>query len=70
MEISYSGGKKNPDLTIKMTENLHLTHRHTRRLIIISTDDVLYLHSPLRNSSTGTIYHILWVELSPLLIRL
>ena len=25
---NYSGGKRNPDLTIKITENVHLTHRH------------------------------------------
>ena len=39
--------KKNPDFQITTTENVHLTHRHCRRLIITSTvtDAVLYLNS-------------------------
>ena len=37
----YSGGKKNPDLQIKITENVHMTRRHSKRLIITSIDAVL-----------------------------
>ena len=33
--IIYSGGKKNPDLLIKSTENLNMTCRHCKRLVII-----------------------------------
>ena len=29
----YSGGKKNPDLPIKSTENLNMTCRHGKRLV-------------------------------------
>ena len=39
--------KKNPNLPIKITENVHLTYKHCKRLIITSTDVVLYLYSPL-----------------------
>ena len=42
---TYSGGKKNPDLPIKSTENLKTTCRHCKRLVITSTDVVLCLYS-------------------------
>ena len=29
----YSGGKKNPDLPIKSTENLNMACRHSKRLV-------------------------------------
>ena len=44
---TYSGDKKNPDLSIKSTENVHMIYRHCKRLIISSTDAVLCLYSPL-----------------------
>ena len=44
---TYSGGKKNPDLGIKSTENLKMTCRHSKRLVITPTDVVLCLYSQL-----------------------
>ena len=41
----YSGGKKNPDLPIKSTENLNMTCRHCKRLVTTPTDVVLCLYS-------------------------
>ena len=32
-KVTYSGGKKNPDLPIKSTENLNMTCRHRKRFI-------------------------------------
>ena len=42
---SYSGGKKNPDLPIKSTENLNMTCRHCKRLVITPTDVVLGIYT-------------------------
>ena len=68
--VKYSGGKKNPDLSIKTTENVHLTHRHCKRLITTSTD-VLCLYSPLYEIALPMpYYYMLWVELSQLLTHL
>ena len=39
----YSGGKKNPDLPIKSTENLNMTCRNCKRLVTIPNDVVLCL---------------------------
>ena len=45
--LMYSGGKKNPDLPIKSTENLNMTCRHCVRLVTTPTDVVLCLYSQL-----------------------
>ena len=41
----YSGGKKNPDLPIKSTENLNMTCRHCKRLVTTPTDVVLCIYT-------------------------
>ena len=43
----YSGGKKNPDLPIKSTENLNMISRHCKRLGTTPTNVVLCLYSQL-----------------------
>ena len=44
----YSGGKNNPDLPIKSTENLNMTCRHCKRLVITPPPNVvLCLYSQL-----------------------
>ena len=44
---TYSNGKKNLMLKIKITENVNVIHAHCRRLIITYTDAVLCLYNPL-----------------------
>ena len=41
--MSYSGGKKNPDLPIKTTENLNMTCRHCKRLVITPPPPLMML---------------------------
>ena len=55
LKMSYSGGKKNPDLQIKTTENVHMTRRHCKFLIKTATDAVL-IQSMIRNRITDIIY--------------
>ena len=47
LKLMYSGGKKNPDLPIKSTENLYMTCRPCKRLVTTPTDVVLCLYSEL-----------------------
>ena len=42
-----SGGKMNPDLPTKSTENLNMTCRHWKRIVTTLTDVVLCLYSQL-----------------------
>ena len=60
---TYSGGKKNPDLPIKSTENLNLTCRHCKRLVTTPTDVVWWLYSQL-NEIALRILHIRCCELN------
>ena len=53
----YSGGKKNPDLLIKSTENLNMTCRHYKRLVITPTDVVFCLYSQLYERALRMTYH-------------
>ena len=52
----YSGGKKNPDLPIKSTENLNMTCRHCKRLVTTPTDVVLRLYSQLYEIALRILY--------------
>ena len=40
--LQFSGDKKNPDLQIKTTENVHMTRRHCKRFIIPATVRCLF----------------------------
>ena len=53
---TYSGGKKNPDLPIKSTENLNMTCRHCNRLVTTPTDVVLCLYSQLYEIAIRMLY--------------
>ena len=53
---SYSGGKKNPDLPIKSTENLNMTCRHCKRLVTTPTDVVLCVYSQLHKLALRILY--------------
>ena len=52
----YSGGKKNPDISIKSTENLNMTCRHSKRLITTPTNVVLCLYSQLYEIALRILY--------------
>ena len=54
--VFYSGGKKNPDLLIKSTENLNMTCRHCKRLVTTPTDVVLCLYSQLYEIALRILY--------------
>ena len=70
----YSGGKKNPDLTIKSTENINMTCRHCKRLVTTPTDVVLYLYSQLYEIALRILYirccELKNLKYHPLLIHL
>ena len=53
---NYSGGKKNPDLPIKSTENLNMTCRHCKRLVTTPTDVVLCLYCQLYKIALRILY--------------
>ena len=53
----YSGGKKNPDLPIKFTENLNMTCRHCKRLVTTPTEVVLRLYSQLCEIALRILYN-------------
>ena len=53
---SYSGGKKNPELPIKSTENLNMTCRHCKRLVTTPTDVVLCVYSQLHKLALRILY--------------
>ena len=52
----YSGGKKNPDLPIKSTENVNMTCRHCKRLVTTPIDVVLCLYSQLYEIALRILY--------------
>ena len=52
----YSGGKKNPDLPIKSTENFNMTCRHCKRLVTTPTDVVLCLCCQLYEIALRILY--------------
>ena len=54
--LTYSGGKKNPDLPIKSTENLNMTCGHCKRLVTTPTDVVLCLYSQLYEIALRILY--------------
>ena len=54
----YSGGKKNPDLPIKSTENINMTCRHCKHLVTTPTDAVLCLYSQLNSHCHYTLNFI------------
>ena len=55
-DSNYSGGKKNPDLPIKSTENLNMTCRHCKRLVTAPTDVALGLYSQLFEIALRILY--------------
>ena len=56
LKLMYSGGKKNPDLPIKSTENLYMTCRPCKRLVTTPTDVVLCLYSELYEIALRILY--------------
>ena len=59
IEINYLTvvATSNPELSIKTTKNVHMTHKHCTGLIIISTDAVVCLYSPLYKNALPVLYY-------------
>ena len=56
MLYTYSGGKKNPDLSIKSTEILNMTCSHCKHLVTTPTDVVLCSYSQLYEIALQILY--------------